>query len=146
MHSVVAMVRDAAERHGRDRFSCSLPAWEVLRELGEAFGWRPSGTTYVVAVKAVIESPARHNYQPGDVLDYKRVEADDARAWAGALETAKQSPHFAAMIEARLGAMAPGGAPAEASLQSLIDEFIEYAYGGDFAFALSPEPDSNTPA
>ena len=138
MDKIVTMVRDAAERNGRDRSSCSLQVWDLMREVGEAFGWRPRGATYVNVAKPVIESPARHNYQPGDVLDYKRVDADDASAWANSLETAKRSPHFAAMMEARLAALAPGSA-VEGQLQSLIDEFVEYAYGGDFAFAISSE-------
>jgi hypothetical protein len=144
MNSRVEMVRDAAERHGRDRFSCSLPSWDFLRDLGEAFGWHPRGTTYMT--NAGIEIPARHNYQPGDTLDYKRVDADDAIAWAGALETAKRSPYFAAMTEARSSAMAPGGAPLEAPLSSLVDEFVVYAYGGAFAFAISSESDPDSGA
>jgi hypothetical protein len=141
MSSTVAMVRDAVERPGRDRFSCSLLAWDFLRDLGEAFGWRPRGTTYTTVVNPAIEISVRHNYQPGDALDSKRVDAEDAIAWASALETAKRSPHFAAMIETRSVGMVPGGgAPMEAALQSVIEEFVAYAYGGAFAFAISPEP------
>lgn len=133
LDGVVEMFRDAAERHGRDRFSCSLPVWRFLRDLGVTFGWQPCGTTYSAVAKPEIDLPARHDYQPGDARDRKYVDADDAIAWANALEAAKRSSHSAAMIDA-----AADGASMEAPLRSLIDEFIAYAYGGAFAFAISP--------
>jgi hypothetical protein len=128
MAYIVDMFRDAAERKGRDRFSCSIAVWELLAEIGATFGWRPTGTTYIQPVHSKVESPARHNYQPGNAQDHKRVHAEDAAAWAAALAKAKQSPHFAAMIRSR--ELPPG----------LLDEFIEFAYGGGFAFAILESP------
>lgn len=125
MSAIVERFREAAAPKGRNRFSCALPAWELLRELGQAFGWQPQGTTYVLPAKSKVEAPARRDYQPGNARDHKKVEADDAMAWAQALQAARASPHTAAMIEARsAGELLPG----------LIDEFIEFAYGGAFEF------------
>lgn len=130
MSAIVEMFRGAAAPKGRNRFSCTLPAWDVLWELGQAFGWQPSGTTYVLPARSTLAVPARRNYQPGSVQDHKRVEAEDAMAWARALEVAKASPHTAAMLAARsAGELLPGG----------IDEFIEFAYGGAFEFAISSD-------
>ena len=130
----VQLFRDAAESQGRDRFSCPGVVWEVLLELGETFGWRPLGATYLVPAKLKVTSPARQNYQAGGALDYKRVDAEDAMAWAGALEGAKNSPALIGMLTARSAAIG-NGVTAE-SLRSLIDEFIQYAYGGAFTFAV----------
>ena len=138
---MVQMFRDAAEPHGRDRFSCPLAAWELLWELGQAFGWHPKGTTYTSPSERPVETPARHNYQPGDAPDYKRVEADDATAWASALEVAKHSPHFAAMINARSVARATRGESTIELLSGVLDEFIEFLYGGAFTFAVSTDQD-----
>jgi hypothetical protein len=127
MSTIVEMFRDAAAPKGRNRFSCPMSTWELLVELAQAFGWQPKGTTYVLPAKSKVEAPARRNYQPGTVRDHKQVETEDAVAWARALEVAKASPHAAAMIEARsAGAVLPG----------VIDEFIAFAYGGAFEFAI----------
>lgn len=139
MSRSVNMFRDSAERHGRDRYSCPLPVWDLLRELGETFGWRPRGTTYMSPPKGTAETSVRHTYQPGDALDHKKVDADDAMEWAGALQVAKRSPHFAAMIEARSAALAPGIGAAGEPLPGVLDEFIEFAYGGAFTFAISDD-------
>ena len=138
MSATVQMFRMAAEPRGRDRFSCSLHVWELLREIGETFGWQPMGTTYITPPNRNVDTSVRHNYQPGDALDHKCVEAADALAWARALEVAKRSPHFAAMMKSRsaasdvdlVGELLPG----------LLAEFIEFAYGGTFTFAISPDP------
>jgi hypothetical protein len=135
----VELFRDAAESQGRDLFSCPAELWELLVELGETFGWRPLGTTYLVPPKSKVVTPARQNYQAGSAQDYKRVEAQDAIAWAGALDGAKRSPHFIAMVSARSAAI--GGGSSEAALLSLIDEFIQYVYGGAFTFAALPADD-----
>lgn len=127
MSVIVEMFREAAAPKGRNRFSCPMVTWELLWELGQAFGWRPKGTTYVLPARSKVEAPARRNYQPGSVEDHKHVEAEDAMAWARALQVAKLSPHSAAMIDARsAGELLPG----------VIDEFIEFAYGGAFEFAI----------
>lgn len=130
----VELFRDAKESQGRDRFSCPAGLWELLREVGETFGWQPQGTTYLVPPKLKITAPARQNYQAGSALDYKRVEAEDALGWARALDGAKLTPAFVAMVTAR---SATFGAPlTEVALLSLINEFIQYLYGGGFTFAI----------
>ena len=136
MSALVEMFRDAAAPGGRNRFSCPLQTWELLWELGRAFGWTPKGTTYVLPAKSTMEAPARRNYQPGSVHDHKHVEADDAMAWARALEVAKGSPHTAAMIEARSAALADAGNLGSQVLPGVIDEFIAFAYAGAFEFAI----------
>ena len=136
MSAIVEMSRDAAAPGGRNRFSCPLQTWELLWELGRAFGWTPKGTTYVLPAKSTVEAPARRNYQPGSVYDHKHVEADDAMAWARALEVAKGSPHTAAMSEARSAALADAGNVGSEVLPGVIDEFIAFAYGGAFEFAI----------
>ena len=137
MSAIVEMFRDAAAPTWRDRYSCPAAIWELLWELGRAFGWQPTGTTYVMPAKRIVEAPARRNYQPGGSQDHKKVEEQDALAWARALEMAKKSPHAEAMIHARFGARVdePGGE----LLPGVIDEFIEFAYGGAFEFAISSE-------
>ena len=69
MGAVVEMYRDAVEVKGRDRFSCSLATWALLAELGQAFGWRPQGTTYRIPPRLKVETPALQDYQPGNALD-----------------------------------------------------------------------------
>jgi hypothetical protein len=136
MSVVVEMFREAAAPHGRNRFSCPISIWELLWELGQAFGWQPKGTTYVLPTKSTMEAPARRNYQPGSLQDHKHVEAEDAMAWARALEVAKLSPHSAGMIAARSAALADAGKAGGAPLPGVIDEFVEFAYGGAFDFAI----------
>lgn len=139
MTAIVEMSRAATAPHGRNRFSCPLPVWDFFWELGLAFGWRPQGTTYVAPAKSPVESPARRDYQPGGSRDSKRVEAGDAMAWARALELAKASPHLAGMIEARSAALALNGSAGSDLLPGVLDEFIQFAYGGAFAFAISSD-------
>jgi hypothetical protein len=136
MSAIVEMFRGAAVPGGRNRFSCPVATWELLGDLGRAFGWHPTGTTYVLPAKALLEAPARRNYQPGSVRDHKQVEAEDAMAWARALEVAKLSPHTAAMIEARSAALAGVDKVGGELPPGVIDEFIEFAYGGAFEFAI----------
>jgi hypothetical protein len=136
MTVIIEMFRAAAAPQGRNRFSCPLPIWHFLWELGHAFGWRPQGTTYVLPAKSTVESPARRDYQPGGTRDHKQVSAEDAMAWARALEVAKASPHLANMIEARSDGLACSGRVGSELLPGVIDEFIEFAYGGAFEFAI----------
>jgi len=144
MSGMVEMVRNTPVPNGRDHFSCSINAWGFLQELGLTFGWRPQGTTYMAPAKLKAGVPARHNYQPGDALDYKRLDVEDAMAWARALETAKQSPQFASMVEGHWAQRQPeGDAPAQ-TLHTLIYEFIEYAHGGEFAFAAREQSPAHT--
>ena len=137
MMEMVEMFRDATVPKGRDRYSCPVPIWEFLWELGRAFGWQPTGTTYVVPPRLKLEAPARRNYQPGNSQDSKRLEEQDAVAWARALEAAKMSPHTAAMVQAR--ATAGAGESGGELLPGVLDEFIQFAYGGAFEFTLSHE-------
>jgi len=130
------MFRDAGVSAGRNRFSCSLPTWELLAELGRTFGWHPKGTTYVVPETGRATMPALRNYQPSGSQDTKLVGAEDALGWARALELAKTSPHVPAMIEARAVALASGGEPAGELLPGVLEEFVEFAYGGTFKFAI----------
>jgi hypothetical protein len=139
MTAIVEMFRAAAAPHGRNRFSCPVQIWDFLWELGHAFGWRPQGTTYVVPAKSTLESPALRDYRPGGTQDYKQVAAADATAWARALEVAKVSPHLAGMIEARSAALASSDKGVSELLPGVLDEFIEFAYGGAFAFAISSD-------
>lgn len=138
MNDIVEMYRDAIERGGRDQFSCSVPIWELLQELAQTFGWLPMGASYVAPPKLTVQAPARRDYRPGGARDIKRIDKDDAAAWAGALEAAQDSPHLAAMIAARADAIATAdGRAAEALLPGVIEEFVEFAYGGAFTFVLS---------
>jgi hypothetical protein len=136
MSTIVEMFRSTATPKGRHRFSCPMSTWELLWELGHAFGWQPKGTTYVLPAKSAVEAPARRNYQPGSTHDHKRVETEDAMAWARALEVAKGSPHAAAMIAARSAALTEAGNSGGEPQPGVIDEFIEFAYGGAFEFAI----------
>ena len=139
MSMTVEMFRHAAAPGGRNRFSCPLPLWDLLRELGHAFGWRPQGTTYVLPATSTMEAPARRNYQPGSARDHKQVASDDAMAWARALEAAKASPHMQAMIDARSAALAEADQISGELLPGVVDEFIEFAYGGAFEFAIGDD-------
>jgi hypothetical protein len=146
MNAIVEMFREARVPKGRNRFSCPVPIWELLWELGRAFGWQPRGTTYVMPAKSTVEAPARRDYQPGSSQDHKQVEEDDALAWARALELAKVSPHAAAMIEARSVALASSDKAGGELLPGVLDEFIEFAYGGAFEFAIWSEDIGDTEA
>ena len=138
MSDIVEMYRDAVEPGGRDRFACSVATWELLQEIGQTFGWHPTLATYVAPAGVNVDAPARRNYRPGGALDQKRIEKDDAIAWASALELAKDSPHLASMIAARAAAIAAAdGHAAEALLPGVVEEFIEFAYGGAFTFVLA---------
>jgi hypothetical protein len=144
MSEVVEMFRDAAAPKGRDRYSCPASIWDLLWELGRAFGWQPVGTTYVPPARRIVEAPARRNYQPGGSEDHKKVEQQDAVSWARALEAAKVSPHATAMIQAHSAARV--GEDGAELLPGVLDEFIEFAYGGAFEFAIGSRdtPDANS--
>jgi hypothetical protein len=138
MSDIVEMYRDAPEPGGRDRFSCSVSTWELLQEIGQTFGWRPMGAIYVARVQPKVDTRARRDYRAGGALDQKQIEREDAIAWASALQVARKSPHLAAMIAARGAATASTDAQvAEALLPGVIDEFVEFAFGGAFTLVLS---------
>lgn len=134
------MVRAAAERGGRNRYACSLSAWNLFRQLGTTFGWQPQGTTYMPAAGSKQVQLARHDYTPGVAEDSKCVESEDAVAWAGALEKARSSSHLHVLISQTIadtstGAASDAGAEqTRARLEATLDEFIEYAYSGAFSF------------
>ena len=133
----VVALRGTSQQDGR-RFICPARTWEFLRDLGQTFGWQPRGTTYVTSSRQKKSPPPpqiRHNYQPGDVQDYKQIEADDAIEWARALSTAKHSGYFSGMIGAHAALV---GAP-EKALLNILDEFIDFAREGAFVFAVSTE-------
>lgn len=134
----VVASRDASEHDAR-RFRCPSYTWEFLRDLGQTFGWHPRGTTYVTSSRQRTPPLAsiRHNYQPGGVQDYKRVEAADAIEWASALGVARHSSHFIGMIRAHAGLV---GTPQESLLRTL-DEFVDFVHAGAFVFALCVEPE-----
>ena len=144
--AIIEMFRDANVPRGRHRFSCPLPTWELLAELGRTFGWHPQGTTYVVTVTGRATVPALRNYQPGGSQDTKRIEAEDAMGWARALELAKDSPHVPAMIAARAVALARSGKPVGELTSGVLEEFIEFAYGGAFKFAIWGETPAPAPS
>jgi hypothetical protein len=139
MTGTVLMSRPRSKRPGRDLFSCSVTDWKFLHELGMTFGWQPHGTTYQLPHASKIVTTALHDYEPGDAADRKEVDRDDAVEWARALESAKRSPHFAAMLEARVASQAANAGVSVASLTGLIDEFAEYAFGGAFSFVKGDE-------
>ena len=135
MIDVVRLYRNAAEEYGRDLFACSPEEWRFFLELGRTFGWQPQGTTYELPAGSKREGVALRNYEVGTKDDRKLVSADDAIAWARALESAHGSTHFTAMIEARVGKDAAHAAAVQSMADSLA-EFIQYAFGGSFTFAL----------
>jgi hypothetical protein len=137
------MFRKATEPVRGPAFSCSLDEWELLRELGQTFGWRPKGVTYVAPPGRKIVAPAQRNYQPGEWLDRKWVDADDARAWGQALHLARQSSHMEAMITARCaGAGEDVGRRRHDHLLSVVDTFAEFTGAGAFEFAVAAPADS----
>jgi hypothetical protein len=122
------------------RFACPVNTWEFLGDLGQTFGWHPRGATYVTSSRQKTQPPTniRHNYQPGGTQDCKQIEAPDAIEWASALGLAKRSAHFSGMIRAHAALVRS----AEEPLLEMVDEFIDFARGGAFVFALCAEPDS----
>jgi len=133
--AIVRLYRDAAELRGRDLFVCSASEWQFLLELARTFGWQANGTTYELPLGSRITDAARRNYEPGATADKKEVSGDDAIAWAQALERAQQSPHFDRFARTL---MAQSGADERdlGSVDRWLAEFIQYAFGGAFAFAL----------
>ena len=131
VNSTVEMFRDAAEAKGRDRFSCSLLVWNLLQQIGVEFGWDPQGSAYVALPGTRHATPAERDYQPGDARDFKQVSAEDAMAWATAVEAALLAPRLSEILMRG----APAGVPHDAII-SVMREFTEYCYGGAFVFAM----------
>ena len=140
MGSVVSMVRNSSEAGGRDRFECSHSAWELLIEIGKEFGWKPRGTTYMpIDGEDRSATIVLHDYRAGDSRDRKYIDADDARAWAAALVSARGSLRLAAILKVRpelaMERRNDDPLPARFVTAEFIDEFAEYAFGGVFSFA-----------
>jgi hypothetical protein len=138
LSTTIVALRTSPQQESR-RFVCPVSTWEFLRDLGQTFGWHPRGATYVTSSRQRSLPPAtiRHNYQPGGTQDCKQIEAEDAIEWASALGLAKRSSHFSGMIRAHAALLRSTEAP----LLDLVDEFIDFAHGGAFVFALCAEPD-----
>lgn len=136
------MFREGAERSGRERFSCSLRAWDFINELGRTFGWRPKGTTYVEPPGRKGPTPAPRNYQPGEAQDRKWIETRDVHGWAEALRVARGSQYFDAMIATHCGSQ-PGSVESKPErLTFEIDQFIEFCRGGAFEFSIKDSESS----
>ena len=138
----VNMARDSAESGGRDLFSCTSTDWRLLLRIGETFGWKPRGATYLpVRGASVPDATVRHDYEPGEPKDYKQVDAEDALAWAISLSEARHSPYLAALVSGETESTSSAqqrsarGTTAVNAFAPVMDEFIEYAFGGAFSFA-----------
>lgn len=108
-----------------------------MRDLGLTFGWRPTGTTYLPQQgERARHNPIKHDYQPGDSQDSKRVEADDSARWAAALDGARRSPFIAGMLRTHAQLQGTNLTLAEHSLQAQLQSFIEFARRGSFTIAL----------
>lgn len=141
--TTIVALRSSSQPETR-RFLCSVTTWEFLSDLGQTFGWRPRGSTYVTTSKQRSPPPIaiRHNYQPGGIQDGKQIESADATAWASALGVAKQSSYFGGMIRAHATLVHS----AEEPLRNMVDEFIDFARVGAFVFSLHAEPDELAPS
>lgn len=123
---------------GDDQFTCTLTDWNFMRDLGLTFGWNPTGTTYLPQQgQRARHNPIKHDYQPGDSQDRKRVEADDCAHWAAALDQAKRSPFISDMLRKHAEERDETRPSAEPSLHSQLQGFIEFARRGAFTIALS---------
>lgn len=132
--SAITLVRDAIEPGGRNVFSCTEREWELLVQLGQSFGWSGRGATYVRHVGASANDEARHGYRAGEPRDPKRIDSEDAMNWAAALDGARRTQRIDAMLEATTRTDQQG--PIDPmQFAAILDDFIEYAYGGEFTFS-----------
>lgn len=71
----------------RRTFSCDANNWDAAQHVARSFGWQPKGPLFH-PWKPKDAPPVRQDqYEPdGWVKGIHEVEADDARAWGGALE------------------------------------------------------------
>jgi hypothetical protein len=146
MEFMVNMARNSLESGGRDLFSCTSTEWRLLLTIGRTFGWKPRGATYLsVRGASVPEATVRHDYEPGEPRDDKQVDAEDALAWATSLSEARHSPHLAALVSGEAESTSSAhqrsarGTSAVEAFLPVMDEFIEYAFGGAFSFARADE-------
>ena len=143
---MVKMARDSVELGGRDLFSCTSTEWRLLLTIGRTFGWKPRGAIYLPARGASVpEATVRHDYEPGEPKDDKQADAEDALAWATSLREARHSPHLAALVSGEAESTSSAhqrsarGTTAVEAFLPVMDEFIEYAFGGAFSFARTDE-------
>jgi hypothetical protein len=122
---------------GDDAFSCTLTDWNFFRDLGLTFGWHPAGTTYLPQQgQRARHNPIKHDYQPGDSQDRKRVEAEDSGQWTAALDQARRSPFISGMLRQHVQLSEGNRVSDEQSLRSQLQSFIEFARRGAFTIAL----------
>lgn len=127
-----------SRERGDELFTCPLPDWNFIHELGRTFGWHPAGTTYLPQHgQQARDNPIKHDYQPGDSQDRKRVEADDSALWVTALDGARRSPFISGMLRNRVKLQGANATGTEQSLDLLLRNFIEFARRGAFTIALS---------
>jgi hypothetical protein len=149
MNTMVEMRLVARKQGGCERFSCNLVFWNLMLELGEAFGWKPLGAAYLAApVKGIHEHQSvRHGYQPGAWRDAKLIETDDASGWANALSTARASSHLGNLtrshgsIEQSIDEYGRHSQRDDAAFLAAMDEFIDYMHKGSFSFAAGDADD-----
>lgn len=123
------------------QFTCTLTDWNFMRDLGLTFGWHPAGTTYLLQQgQRARHNPIKHDYQPGDSQDRKRVEADDSARWAAALDGAKRSPFITGMLRKHAPSRHGNSPNTESSLYSQLQNFIDFARRGAFTIALQNAP------
>lgn len=131
------LVLELSREPSADQFTCSLPDWNFMRDLGQTFGWHPVGTTYLPQQgQRARHNPIKHDYQPGDSQDRKRVEAADSAQWAEALEIARRSPFISGMLRTHVQLQGASAANTEQSLQLQVRNFISFARRGAFTIAL----------
>jgi len=134
-HSPVVV--ELSRTSGDEQFTCTLPDWHFILDLGQTFGWHPAGTTYLPQQgQRARHNPIKHDYRPGDSRDSKRVEADDSAQWAAALDGAERSPFLSGMLRKH----AQLHTSAEHSLHSQLQTFIGFARRGAFTIALIDAP------
>jgi hypothetical protein len=131
----VTLVRSAAEPGGRDVFSFTQREWELLVQLGQLFGWPARGATYIRHQGLPAEDDVRHGYKAGESEDPKRVDSKDALSWAAALDRARGSERIDALIQKTEAGQQ--NAINSVLFAAILDDFIEYAYGGEFSFSKS---------
>ncbi|HYM34002.1 MAG TPA: hypothetical protein VET48_01335 [Steroidobacteraceae bacterium] len=149
MNTMVEMRLEARKQGGSERFACNLEFWNLMLELGEAFGWKPSGAAYLAAPVRGIQKlqSVRHGYQPGAWRDSKLVDVADASGWADALDTARASPHFDKLTTLRrdsndASAVEYGkGEHDDTAFFAAMNEFIQYLRKGAFSFSSGDADD-----
>jgi hypothetical protein len=142
--TLVEMRQDSRKRGVSDSRTYTLEFWMLMIELGETFGWKQIGATYVATPIKKSKDPEflKHDYVPGVWRDAKRVEAKDAARWADALGAARASPHLYNMTKARRRSMGqPNGdvdirnRRLDAAFLKAMDDFIGRLHEGAFSFA-----------